>query len=441
MSLATTHKASTTVQKMSEDAYVFGYPLVLVDITRQVMTNVSKPTTHAAPINQFCHLREFPSEADKTVVSPNADTLYSTAFLDLSREPVILSVPAMKDRYYLMQIMDAWSNVFASPGTRTTGQDAGAFAITGPSWSGTLPHGVHQIKSPTNTVWIIGRTQTNGSSDYEAVRAIQDKYNLEPASAWGTPYTLPSNVPTDLAVDMHTPPVKQAANMKSEKFFARLAQLLQANPPSPPDADMMSTLTKIGIKPGRFAGEVNPEMEEGAAAGKARILKHAEHPVGRVVNGWKISTAVGRYGTDYDQRAAVALIALGANVPEDAIYPGTSVDGDGNPLVGVNRYVIRFDKGKTPPVNAFWSVTMYDDQHFMVANPIRRHAIGDRDKLQVNSDGSLDFYLQHDSPGKAKESNWLPSPPGRFNLILRMYWPKPEALDGTWKPPAVKIAR
>src|SRR5262245_16146842 len=198
---------------IGEDAYVFGYPLVLMDITRSVMTAVPKVEERKAPINQFLHLGTFPDPTFTDVVSPNADTLYSTASIDLTNEPIILSVPEMGNRYYLMQMMDAWTNVFASPGTRTTGNGKGDFAIVGPGWKGQLPQGVKEIKSPTNMVWMIGRTQTNGKGDYDAVHAIQKQYALTPLSAWGKNYQAPESVPVERGIDTKTPPVEQVARM------------------------------------------------------------------------------------------------------------------------------------------------------------------------------------------------------------------------------------
>jgi hypothetical protein len=433
--------------KIAEDAYVYGYPLVLMDLTRQVLTAVPKvdEKRHKAPVNQICHVQEFLTPADTDVVSPNADTLYSVAWLDLSREPMVLSVPEMGKRYYVMQMLDAWTNVFASPGTRTTGSGKGDFAVVGPNWKGKLPDGVKELKSPTNLVWIIGRTQTNGKDDYAAVHAIQKQYRLTPLGARGKEYAPPDNVPVEKGVDVKTPPVEQVAKMDAATFFARLNTLMKDNPPAGGDDDALKRFASIGVAPGKpfdltkLDAAAAKGVEKGILAAREKIVADAKKPHGKKVNNWSVMIdKMGRYGTDYAFRSVIAKIALGANVPEDAIYPRATADGEGKALSGANRYVIRFPKGQLPPVGAFWSVTMYNSKQFFVENAIDRYAIGDRDKLKFDDDGSLTLYIQHDSPGKDRESNWLPAPADEFNLIMRLFWPKKEVLDGTWKPPAVE---
>jgi len=448
-------------------AYLYGYPLVLTDITKQVGTQPNAPGPHGV-INQFVHILSFPDPTLTIVVSPNVDTLYSIACLDLAPEPIVLHVPDTHGRYYLMQMMDAWSNVFASLGKRTTGTAAADFAIVGPGWQDTLPPSVKRVQSPTNLAWILGRTQCNGKDDYAAVNAIQRQYTLTPLSAYGQPYQPPDFGPADPSVDVNTPPVTQVAQMDAAAFFGRLARLMKDNPPAPADGPMVQKLASLGIVPGRplEPAAVDPAVMKGlekavwtvkaffdAAAkgtqGKVEesaweqevfnLLNSAiQRYMAKIVNGWLIAPMdIGRYGTDYALRAYVALIGFGANLPEDAVYPNARVDGRSQPLTGQHRYVLHFAKGQTPPVNAFWSITMYDSKQALVPNPINRYAIGDRDKLKFNPDGSLDLYLQHQSPGPEKEANWLPAPPGDFNVALRLYWPKKEILDGTWTPPPI----
>jgi hypothetical protein len=434
-------------ERVAKDAYVFGYPLLIADVSKQLMTAVpSAGTAMKAPVNQFVHMRAFPDYTFTDVVTPNADTLYSAAWLDLSNEPVVLSVPEMGKRYYLMMLMDAWTNVFASPGTRTTGNNKGDFAIVGPRWTGTIPPSVKEIKSPTDSVWLIGRTQTNGKADYAAVHAIQNRYKLVPLSAWGTAYTAPSNVPVDPGVDAKTPPVEQVARMYSATFFGRLNTLMKDNPPAAADAPALARFAAVGVAPGaRFDIKnldptVAKAIEESPKAGQVTIAANAKTQ-GKLVNGWWILPAnTANFGTDYSYRAVVAMVGLGANLPEDAVYPRATEDQNGAALSGANRYVIRFPKGQLPPVNAFWSLTMYNSKQAFIENPINRYAIGDRDKLKFNADGSLTIYVQHGSPGKAKESNWLPAPPDSFNIFMRLYWPKKEVVDGTWQPPPVEHA-
>ncbi len=438
-----TYRVSETA-KIAQDAYIFGYPLVLMDVTKQVQVSVSAPDEKRfkAPVNQFIHARVTPDPTFTDVVSPNADTLYSIAWLDLSKDPIVLSVPATDKRYYLMQMLDAWTNVFASPGTRTTGNGKGNFAITGPGWSGTLPAGVSQIKAPTNMVWIIGRTQANGKTDYPAVHTIQDQYKLTPLSAWGTTYTAPAGAEPPAGLDTKTSPAEQVAAMDAATFFSRLNALMKANPPAAADASAMQPFTTIGVAPGRpFPQEEKtlPDVEDGSRLAKEQIRAWAKEEFGKNENNWSLNTEnVGRYGTDYRFRALVAYAGLGANLPEDAIYPRSIADSEGRPLSGAYRYVIRFPKGQLPPANAFWSVTMYNSRQAFVDNPIDRYAIGDRDDLNFADDGSLTLFIQHDSPGKDKESNWLPAPEDSFNVVMRIYWPKQDVIDGTWKPPAVQ---
>jgi hypothetical protein len=435
--------APAEIQKIAKEAYIFGYPLVLMDVTRQVGTACPSPTAMCAPINQFANAPAFPDHTFTDVVRPNADTLYSAAWLDLSKDPMVLSVPDTKGRYYLMPMLDAWTNVFASPGSRTTGTGKGDFAVVGPGFKGKLPAGLKKIESPTNLVWIIGRTQTNGKADYGAVHAIQKEYKLTPLSAWGKPYTPPAKVPVDPKVSKE-PPVKQVEKMDAQTFFGRLNALMQANPPAAADAKAMQKFAAIGIAPGKkFSLEgldpaVKTALEKGVKDAYQEILAEAKKPRGKVVNGWILAYDLGSYGTKYLHRAAVAWVGLGANLPEDAIYPITRVDGEGKPLTGQNKYVMHFTKDQIPPVKAFWSLTLYNDKQAFVENPLNRYAIGDRDKLKFNPDGSLDLYIQHESPGKDKESNWLPAPKDGFDLVLRLYWPKKSVLDGTWAPPPVK---
>ncbi len=435
--------------KAGVEAVVYGLPLVIMDLTKDKITNVAKPEAFAAPVNQFANVPQFPDASFKDVVRANVDTLYSSAFLDLTAEPIVLSVPDTHGRYYLMPMLDAWTNVFASPGKRTTGTKAGNFAITGPGWSGTLPKGVIEIKAPTNMAWIIGRTQTDGPADYPAVHKIQNGLKLTPLSAFGKPYTPPPGK-VDPNFDMKTPPVDQLRKMSAETFFNRLATLLKSNPPPASEAPVLEKLKAIGVAPGekfdpsKLDPAVAKGLEQSVSVAVDKLLA-ASKEVGAPVNGWRVPPMIlGNYGADYGARAVVALVGLGANLPQDAVYPSAYVDGEGKSLEGANKYVIHFDKGATPPVNAFWSITMYNPESFFVANPLNRYAISSWMPLKKNPDGSLDIYVQHDSPGKAKEANWLPANDKDFNVTLRMYWPTdkaPSILDGSWKPPAVKLTQ
>ena len=443
-STSATGASATSGADVVADAYIFGYPIVLMDVTRRLSTAVPSPTATRAPINQFAHLRAFPDASFKDVVSPNADTLYSVACLDLGPEPILLSVPDMENRYYLMPMLDAWTNVFASPGTRTTGNAKHDFAIVGPRWSGTRPQGLTPLTSPTNFVWIIGRTQTNGKKDFDAVHEIQDQYQLRPLSAWGKPYRAPACVEVDRSIDVRTPPPEQVARMDAGTFFGRLNALMVDNPPNGADAPALSRFARFGIGPGRALDPqaLEPAMDAGLVLGRERLTEEANEPAGTIHDGWDtMPENTARFGTDYRWRAVVALTGLGANLREDAVYPRALVDASGQPFSGAHEYTLRFPKGALPPVKAFWSLTMYDAAHSFVDNPIGRYALGDRDRLVFASDESLTFYIQHDPPGREREPNWLPAPPDAFSLFLRLYWPTQAVLDGRWHPPAVELVR
>jgi len=420
----------TDAEQWAAEAWIFGYPLVLMDVTRSVMAAGGQPA------NTFQHLRAFPDHTFTDVVSPNADTLYSTAWLDLRAEPIVLSLPDLGDRYVMMPMLSAWTDVFAAPGSRTTGSVGGDFAIVGPGWTGELPSGVSRIDAPTAMAWLIGRTGTAGTRDYLAVHRLQDQYRLTPLSRF-TGGPAPAE-PPELATAMsHLAPVDQVARMDGPTFFGRLAALLVDNPPSAADADAVATLERLGIHPGQPVSTSDQALAAGPSAGQALLRHSGEQADAGKVNGWTIMRGLGDYGTDYGRRAYVALIGLGANLDEDAVYPHATVDDQGRGLGGGHSYLLHFEPGQEPPVRGFWSLTLYDDKQSFIDNPIDRYAIGDRDPLGFHEDGSLDILIQHEDPGPGWESNWLPAPTGSFNVFLRAYWPKPEILDGTWTPPAI----
>lgn len=436
------------------DAYVYGYPLVTMEMTRRVMTNVAAPEGTKAPMGQLLRMRQYPTAAFRDVTAPNADTLYTTAWIDVGKEPWILSIPDMADRYFLFPMLDGWTDVFQVPGKRTTGTGAQTYAITGPGWKGTLPAGVTQYASPTAMVWILGRIYCTGTpEDYAAVHAAQDKVQLVPLSAWGKPYTPPAGV-VDPTIDMKTAVRDQVNALSGVAYFTLLAQLLKTNPPAAADAPMVAHLAALGIVPGKDfdASKLDPEIVKGIDAAP----KPAQDAIMRwlkegmltgaltMEDGWFFTTKTGEYGTAYRQRALITAIGLGANRPQDAVYPMSKGPDILQTYSGAKRYVMHFDKGQLPPVNGFWSLTMYDADYFFVDNPLNRYTVSERNALKPNADGSVDLYIQNASPGADKESNWLPAPKGDFILMLRMYWPKeekPSILDGSWKIPRVHEAR
>ena len=427
------------------EAYVYFYPLVTMDVTRRVMTNVpAGAKAGLGPMGTFQHMRTFPSAEFREVVRPNFDTLYSVAWLDLTKEPMIITVPDTAGRYYLLPMIDMWSDVFAVPGKRTSGTGAANFAVVSQGWTGKLPTGVERIEAPTPYVWIIARTQTNGPADYAAVNKVQDGYQVVPLSQWGRS-PVPPVFKADPSVDMKTPPLDQGNKMKAKAYFNYAAELMKLHPPHITDWSTVARLKRIGIEPGKsfawdsLGSETQDALTRAAAAGLKAMYAKMPTMAG-VVNGWQMNTdTMGVYGNYYLKRAIVALAGLGANQPNDAIYPLNISDGDGKPLRGENSYVIHFDKEKLPPVEAFWSITMYDADGFQVANPINRFAIGDRDALKFNSDGSLDIYIQNENPGAEKEANWLPAPAsGALGITMRLYAPKAAAIYGRWTPPQVQ---
>lgn len=427
------------------EAYVYGYPLVTMEMTRRVMTNTVEPKGTRAPMGQFLNMREYPTAAFKDVVAPNADTLYSTAWLDLSKEPYVLSLPDEADRYFLMPMLDGWSNVFEVPGKRTTGTKAQKYAVTGPHWNGKLPEGVRQLKSPTSIVWILGRTYCIGTAeDYQAVHALQAQYQLVPLSAYGKAY-IPPKGQVDPRIDMKTSVRDQVNALSAKDYFTLLAELMVNNPPAAADAPIVAKLARIGIVPGKsfditkLDAAVAKGLERAPQAGLEKIVTHIKQ-AGKIVNGWVFPIPAGVYGIEYLQRATIAFYGLGANRTLDAIYPTSEVDSNGVAYDGTQHYTLTFPKGQMPPVNGFWSLTMYNADYFFVDNPLNRYTLSSRNALQPNADGTVTLYIQNESPGKDKESNWLPAPKGKFVLMMRMYWPKdktPSILDGTWSPSAV----
>jgi hypothetical protein len=437
---------SAEIADLGVEAYIYGYPLVTMEMTRRVMTNVATPERTRAPMGQFVRAREYPDASFRDVTAPNADTLYITAWLDLAKEPWVLGIPDMKGRYYLAPMLDGWTDVFQDPGKRTTGTGPQKYAITGPRWKGTVPSGVIENKSSTEMVWILGRIYCTGApDDYAAVHAEQDQFTLVPLSSYGRHYTSPGgNV--DASIDMKTPVRDQVNRLNSGEYFKLLAELWKTNPPAAADAGIIARMARIGLVPGQDfdVSRLDPATAQAldgvpkTAVGE--IMAHFRD-AGIMQNGWTYSTKTGMYGTDYLQRAFIAAIGLGANRPEDAVYPTSDVDSDGKPYDGANDYVMHFDRGQTPPAEGFWSLTMYDADYFFVANPLNRYTLSSRFSFKYNPDWSLDFYIQHNSPGKDKESNWLPAPEGKFILMLRLYWPRetrPSIINGSWTIPPVK---
>lgn len=431
---------SDDLRTLSYEAYVYLYSLVTMDITREQQTNTPAGALPGfGPPNRFHHLRAYPDANFRGVVRPNFDTLYSSAWLDLSEGPVQVHVPDSGDRYYMLPILDAWTDVFANPGKRTTGTAELDFVIVGPGYTGELPTGLPVIYAPTPSAWMIGRTQTNGPADYAAVNRFQDGLTI-------TELGRTSSFRGDPALATGAEPLRQVNTMPATAFFARAAAALKVNPPHYTDFSQLARIAALGIVPGedfdpaRFSPADLEAIDAGVAAART-ALAVAPKTIATPVNGWaSVLGTIGVYGNDYFKRSAITLAGLGANPPEDAIYPLLTADSDGDPLDGEHDYMIRFDAGALPPVAAFWSVTMYDDEGFQIPNELNRFALGDRDDLRYNPDGSLEIHISRENPGPDRESNWLPSGAGILGITMRLYAPRPEALDGTWAPPPVRKA-
>jgi len=418
--------SSAEARAIAEEAYIYFYPLVIMDVSRKHFTNIEAGKMFArGPMNTFSHARTFPPATFRGATHANFDTLYSVGWLDLAKEPVVISVPDTHGRYYLLQLLDMWADSFAGVGKRTTGTGIGDFAVVGPGWQGELPQGLQRINAPTPFVWVIGRTRTDGPQDYDSVHKVQDGYKMTLLSQWGKPPQA-ITVKIDPSVDMKTPPVKQVEQMTPDAYFAYAAELFLAR------------IRRLGIEAGQSfdSAKVDPVIRQALQRAPAAAQKAltAEWPkVGRTTNGWVMNTDSGVYGANYKKRAAVAMFEIGMNLPEDSIYPDTAA----TPLDGHNNYVMHFAKGALPPVDEFWSVTVYDLHGFTVPNPTDCYTLGDRSNLKLNADGSMDIYLQNKSPGADKDSNWLPVPAQPFSVHARLYSPRPAAIDGSWAMPAV----
>lgn len=443
--------------EIAVETYLYLYPLITMDLTRRQLLSIQAgPGSMGGYENWFNNIPAYPTADEKSVVRPNFDTLYSSTFLDLQKEPMVMSAPDTDGRYYLLPMLDMWTNVFASPGSRTTGTQAATFLIAGPGWKPEdgadpgkdfaeklgLPEDTQLIKAPTNHVWIIGRIKTDGPEDYEAVHKIQAGLKLTPLSKWGQTVPQPTFSP-DPTVDTTTPPKKQVDTMAGKEFFTRGAELMKVEPPHNTDQPILARMARLGFEVGESfdfdaASPVVQSALKDAPVTAQKLMAWKSPRISNVVNQWSMDVeTVGAYGTYYLKRAIMTQIGLGANLPEDAVYPIAMTDGDGNALDGSNDYVLHFDAADIPPVNAFWSVTIYDNDGYQVANSLNRFALSSWMPLQKNPDGSLDLYFQHESPGKDREANWLPAPDGPFNVTMRLYAPKPSVLIGKWAPPAI----
>ena len=422
-----------TAWKLVREAYVYALPLLLTDATRRVSTNTDGTKAGRAPVNQFTHAVRLADASFKTIVTPNVDTPYSQAWLDISAEPVIYVMPKA-DRFFCMQILDAWTN------TAAVLDRAGTYAITLPGWKGKLPKGVTRVNVPTATVWFLGRILLLGNNDMPNVRAIQQKMQLLPLSAYvkGGAYTPPAGTysPREEFV-----PVREVLSLSPEEFFGTANALMKANPPAAADAALLKKLAPVNAGPGltfsaALLGEnVSARWKDMIA--KLRPGLEAECArFGKNFGNWTFwGRPIGDFGKEYAYRALVALAGLGANTVDTAIYPKCDTDENGAKLTGRKTYVLHFSS--LPPVRkgGFWSVTAYGGDDFLIDNPLNRYCINDRSSFRKNADGSADIILSAEAP--AETDNWLPAAKDGYHLYLRIYLPDTKALS-TWKAPTIR---
>lgn len=442
--LAAARLTEAAAQELGAEAYLYGYPLVALELMRKVMTNVSVAGTKHAPLGQFAQAESYPIASFREVSTPNMDLLRLSAWLDLAKEPYILHVPAQDHRYYQLSLMSTWGNIFATVGTRTGGA-AKDYVLTGPKWRGVLPENLIELKSPTNIVWILGGIYCTGTpEDLTEVHALQQQYSLTPLYRRGRKYQAPLGK-TDPKVNMLIEPSYQVQNMNSTTFFSELARLMKSNPPAVEDGPILAKIAQIGLIPGRdFAPK---RLDLFAQAGITRSPRRALEKIATYQKdltedekGWEVSRQQDNE-TDYLHRTTLVLAGLGTTLPQDLVTTSTKVDDTGSRLAGASAYILHFDADNLPPTHGFWSLTLYDEEGYLFANRQERYLLSDLQDLVYNKDGSLDVYIQVQSPGTDKEVNWLPAPPARFSVMLRLYWPDLAAWEDGWRPPPLQQVR
>jgi len=431
-------------RQIAKEAYIYANPLV--DSYRIMYGSfVNKTDTeYKAPFNQLKNFPRVYTPDDKAVQSPNSDTPYSWLGLDLRTEPLVLTVPSIeKERYFSIQLIDLYTHNFDYIGSRTTGNEGGSFLIAGPGWTGEVPKGITKmIRCETDLVICVYRTQLFDTGDIEKVKAIQAEFKVQPLSGFlGQP--APKAAP---AIDFIKPLTREEIT-KSPKIFQQLNFVLQFCPPHPSEQELMERFAKLNIGAGKtfdwdaFSPDIQAAIGQGivdAWSEFAELKKLAD--AGKVGSGDVFGTRE-HLKNNYLYRMAAAVLGIWGNSEEEAIYPTYYVDAEGQKLDGAHRYTLRFAPGQLPPVNSFWSLTMYElPASLLTANPIDRYILNSPMLADFvrDADGGITLYIQHQSPGKDKEPNWLPAPKGPFSVVMRLYWPKVEALDGTWKLPPLR---
>lgn len=426
----------------AEAIFDYTYPLVIMKISQDLMLTV--PLRPRTDPNHFIHFRRLAQPEQRAVVLGNRNTLYSVGWLDLSQGPVVFQIPDMGERYYVMPLLDAWTNTFESLGSRTTGQGPQSYLIANAAYEGDVPEGATLITSPTNMVWITGRIQADSAEDAVSAAQLQDQYvlmTLEEATSGTDPF---ADFEPDFTFAKVGLPVPYSLRMEAAEFYDTFLQMWAENPGPSEDQDMTALMASAGLALGETASFSDlPEatqtvLEQGLKAKQAAYSK-AFYEGTAQTEAWlfNIDPAMGNWGTDFARRAYWAMWGLGTNISQDAVYGVTQLDSDLAPLNGQNTYQIRFEPGELPPTNAFWSVTNYDAEGYLERNAEDRYSLGSNHALSFNSDGSLDFYLSNTRP-EIEDVNWVPAPAGDFKTLLRIYWPQDDVLDGIWSLPDVQ---
>jgi hypothetical protein len=450
------------VKDQVADAYTFGFPLVATDLARERAAGGDASRPGQAPLNTLRHATALPPVGARGF--PSVDTIDSSAWLDVANEPVLVSLPAApRGRYYDARAFDAWTNTLYSSAERMPFPKAQTIAFVPAGWKGTLPAGALRIDSPTRYVWLSIRVRVNGPRDVREARKLQTAMQIETVpgtggvkSAKNTASDAAANAalatpatagawPTGAAERTTAPPAsmspaEQAASLDANAFFARLARALDDNPPSPDDAHEMSQLAELGVVPGepvQFRKSDAELLGTGLSDGRERLATVPSNALSK--NGWTwFGDGAGNYGSDYTLRAFLARNQPGTATKDSEVRPVARVDSDDHPLNGANTYVLHITPNQVPPVRGFWTLTAYTKDGSLVDSKVPRLSISDRDKLKKNRDGSVDVIVSESSPGKSRAGNWLPAPGGDFQLVMRLYAPKPQASDGSWAPPVIE---
>jgi hypothetical protein len=436
-------KHDETRLSILKEAYIFGYPLVTIEMNRRVFTNVTHPNEFGyAPLNQFGHKAIFPNPMNRESERPNIDMFYSSAFIDLKDGPIILTVPSAGKRFYIIQVMDGWSDIVGTASPRVNKGEGTTYFIHNSDWEGEVPPSMVEITSSTNLNWLIARTQIKGPKDLPQVLKFMKSYKLthfnhlkrnyrEEVSKIDVNYS--NKIPEDLIT-----------KLSGEEYFNILNTLLVNNPPHKEDRPIIQKIAPFGIGADQIFDVDNYSPNEQKYLSElGKKVKDDLLVLGREnkhLNGWEMRAdpSIGRFGTNYLNRAKISLVGLGTNLMEDAIYPEAVTDGDGEPFSGQRKYILHFNKGQYPPARAFWSFTIYGSDNYIVPNVFKRYSLSSLDNLRFNSDGSLDLYIQNEIPGGKKNSNWLPTSRGFFTIQARIYWPENSALNGDWTLPAIQ---